>query len=137
MNTDTLQSIADSVAVLSSAQSHSANWWMWAALIEALLIVVLLVARGRTKPDSKAEAKRKVMAEGDVDFKNVINSTFHAQELYKKLIVKCHPDRFEPDASLVAEASRISTLVTENKNNLKQLQILKAEAEEKLKINIV
>ncbi len=136
MHTTTLQTIADSVAMLSAAQHQPVNWWMWVSIAEGALVLALLVARCVSRPDAKAEAKRRVMGEGEVDFKNVINSTFYAQELYKKLIVRCHPDRFEPDENMVAEASRISTLVAENKNNLRLLELLKAEAEEKLNVRI-
>ena len=41
-----------------------------------------------------------------VDFDNVINSSFAAKELYDKLKVKCHPDRFT-DADLNKEATRL------------------------------
>lgn len=80
--------------------------------------------------------KKKVLNEGEVDFKNIVESPFKAGELYKVLIRKCHPDRFAGDELKIAIATELSAKITENKNNFKMLKELEAEAEEKLNVKI-
>ncbi|MBR1851549.1 MAG: hypothetical protein IJ789_09330, partial [Bacteroidales bacterium] len=105
------------------------------ALIEFVVIVALLI--GRKQGDSgKSELKRKVMAEGNVDFGNTVNSMFNAEPLYKELIVKCHPDRFAPDEAKMAIANELTMQISKNKQNIKCLEALRQEAKNKLNINI-
>ncbi len=131
---DTIQTIIDSATTTTQTTTDGINTWMIIAIVELAVIIGLLVSRSK-RNDKRAEIKRKVMEEGDVDFANIMNSSFNAERLYKELIRKCHPDRFAPDAERMAIANELSTLITKNKHNIKRLEALRNEAQNKLNIN--
>ena len=134
MKQDTLQAIVDSLE--QSAQSTtSINVWMIVAIVELVIIVVLLTLR-KPKDNRLSDIRKQVLAEGDIDFANLVNSSFNAEGLYKELLVKCHPDRFAPDSKMMAIANELSAKITKNKHDIKQLKVLKEEARNKLNINI-
>ena len=134
---DTLQqTVSDTTAMVAEQAIQSGiNLWMIIALAEFAIIIALLIVRN-SRDDKKSELKRKVMAEGNVDFQNTVNSMFNAEPLYKELIVKCHPDRFAPDEAKMAIANELSMQITKNKQNIKCLEALRQEAINKLNINI-
>ena len=134
---DTLQqTIADTSAMVAEqATQNVINVWLIIALVEFVIIIALLIGR-KQGDNNKSELKRKVMAEGNVDFGNTVNSMFNAEPLYKELIVKCHPDRFSPDEAKMAIANELSMQITKNKQNIKRLEALRQEAKNKLNINI-
>ena len=129
---DTLQTAADCL-VQTSQQCHSLNWWMIIAIVELVIILALLLSKGKVD-DKKRSVKRQVREEGDINFENVIASSFGAESLYKELIRKCHPDRFAPDDEKVAIANDISERLGRYKHDLNKLNALKAEAIIKLGI---
>lgn len=131
---DTIQIAADSL-MQTSRQGSSLNWWMIVAIVELVIIVVLLFSKGKAD-DKKRSIKRQVREEGDINFGNIIASSFGAESLYKELIRKCHPDRFAPDEKKVAIANDISERLGKYKHDLKKLNELKEEAITKLNINI-
>ena len=131
---DTLQMTADSL-MQASQQENSLNWWMIIAIVELVIIVFLLLSKGKTD-DKKRSIKRQVREEGDINFGNVIASSFGAKALYDELIRKCHPDRFAPDEEKVAIANDITERLGKYKNDLEKLNELKEEAINRLKINI-
>lgn len=134
MKQDTLQAIVDSLE--HSAQSTtSINVWMIVAIVELVIIVVLLTLR-KPKDNRLSDIKKQVLAEGEIDFANLVNSSFNAEGLYKELLVKCHPDRFAPNSEMMAIANELSSKITKNKHDIKQLKALKEEARNKLNINI-
>lgn len=134
MKQDTLQAMVDSLE--QTAQSTtSINVWMIVAIVELVIIVMLLMLR-KPKDNRLSDIKKQVLAEGEIDFANLINSSFNAEELYKELLVKCHPDRFAPDSKMMAIANELSAKITKNKHDIKQLKALKEEAGNKLNINI-
>lgn len=129
-----LQIVGDTL--VSGAQaSHAFNWWMIVAIVELLLIIMLLISKSKSD-DKKSRIKKQVKMEGDIDFGNIIDSSFNAAKLYKDLITQCHPDRFEPDKEKVAIANDISLRLGKYKNDVKMLNEIKQEAIEKLSINI-
>ena len=130
---DTLQMAADSLAQ-ASQQGNSLNWWMIIAIIELVIIVVLLLSKGKTD-DKKRSIKRQVREEGDINFGNVIASSFGAEALYKELLKRCHPDNYEPDKEKVEIANDISEKLGKYRHNLEKLNELKDEAINKLNIN--
>lgn len=134
---DTLQqTLADTSAIVAEQATQSGiNVWMMIALVELVVIFALLVGR-KQGDNNKSELKRKVMAEGDLDFGNIVNSAFNAESMYKELIMKCHPDRFAPDEAKMAIANELSMQITKNKQNIKRLEALRQEAKNKLNINI-
>lgn len=131
---DTLQMASDSLAQ-ASQQGNSLNWWMIIAIVELVIIVVLLLSKGKAD-DRKRSIKRQVREEGDINFGNVIASSFGAKALYDELIRKCHPDRFAPDEEKVAVANDITGRLGKYKNDLEKLKELKEEAIEKLGISL-
>ena len=134
---DTIQqTIVDTTAIVAEqATQYGMNVWMIIAFAELVVIIALLIGRGHGD-NKKSELKRKVMAEGNVDFGNTMNSMFNAEPLYKELIVKCHPDRFAPDEAKMAIANELSMQITKNRQNIRLLEALRQEAKSKLNINI-
>lgn len=117
-------------------ESATTNIWMWVAIIEMAIIAILLLKLWGKSSDKKAELKKKVMSEGDIDFGNIINSSFNSEALYKKLMRVCHPDRFAPDDEKVAIATDISLRLGKNKHDINNLKALAEEAKNKLNIDI-
>lgn len=135
MKQDTIQTVIDTLYISTEQSVTSSNIWMWMAIVELVVIVLLLFIRHK-RPyfDSISDAKRKVKAEGNIDFDNTIQSAFHAEALYKELLVKCHPDRFATDDIKHAIADELSAKIGENKTNYKCLVEIKEEAITKLNI---
>ena len=131
---DTLQMAADSVVQVSQ-QGNSLNWWMIIAIVELVIIFVLLLSKGKAD-DKKRSIKRQVRDEGDINFGNVIASSFGAKALYDELIRKCHPDRFAPDEKKVAIANDITERLGRYKHDLEKLNELKEEAINKLGVSL-
>ena len=130
--TDTLQGVAGAV---TTGNFQESDVWFYIAMVEFVIIFFLLLfafRRGTTRVENQ---KLRESIKSDVDFQNIINSSFHATEIYNELKVKCHPDRFIGDVEKNATANRIFQEVTKNKMNYKRLQELKKEAEESLGIN--
>lgn len=108
------------------------NWWLWLAIIELIIIIVLFL---KEKLKSKDITKKK-SSEQEIDFNNIINSSFNSLELYNKLKVKCHPDCFPIDIEKNLIAKNLFQEITKNKNNIKRLLELKEEAKQKLNITL-
>lgn len=125
----------DTTGLLASSSGISP--WPYILLAVALLLVLFLIARRLRRHPSRAAKrradKRKLLDGTDVDFNNIINSSFAARQLYDELKVKCHPDRFL-DPSLNAIATSIYQAITENRHNHKRLLELKQQAIQQLKI---
>ena len=127
--------VAEKAISNSSENTGSTNIWIWIAIGEFAIIVGLLVAkRLKIKSNAKQRFKEESLSQ-EVDFNNIINSSFHSTELYDILKVKCHPDRFPTDPELNAIADKLFQEITKSKTNLKRLQELKIEAQRKLNIN--
>jgi len=136
---DTL--IQDSIKVASKAFSKvteandNTNWWMWLAIVELGIIAYLIL---KEKLKSKVTAKQQFKTESlkqDIDFNNIINSSFNSIKLYDELKVKCHPDRFPTDREKNIIAENLFQEISKNKTNVKRLLELKEEAIQKLNIN--
>lgn len=136
---DTL--IQDSIKVASKAISKvteandNTNWWMWLAIVELGIIAYLIL---KEKLKSKVTAKQQFKSESlkqDIDFNNIINSSFNSIKLYDELKVKCHPDRFPTDREKNIIAENLFQEISKNKTNVKRLLELKEEAIQKLNIN--
>lgn len=127
--------VAEQAISATSDKSDSMNIWMWIAIGEFAIIVGLLLAKKlKRKPNTKQRFKEESLAQ-EVDFNNIIKSSFHSTELYDILKVKCHPDRFSTDQELNGIADKLFQEITKNKTNLKRLEELKIEAQQKLNIN--
>jgi len=127
--------VATEAMTKSPETGNSTNWWMWLAIAEFGIIAVLIL-REKLKPKDTAKQRFKNESlKQDIDFNNIINSSFHSVQLYDELKVKCHPDRFPTDKELNSIAENLFQEITKNKNNVKRLLELKEEAKQKLNIN--
>lgn len=125
---------AEIIVAKTTENNDSSNLWMWVAIVEFLIIIGLILAnRFKRKPNAKQQFKNESLAQ-EVDFNNIINSSFHSNELYDILKVKCHPDRFPTDPELNELAEKLFQEITKSKTNVKRLQELKVEAQQKLNI---
>lgn len=137
--------VKDSLWVVNDALTQpmesTPNWWMYVAVIELVVILLLLLSmfkHSKAKRLNTLTTRKKVqdtLAE-EVDFSNVINSSFHATTLYDKLIKKCHPDRFPNDELKQKVAADLSAEIGKNKHNIKKLEEIMQIAERDLNINI-
>jgi hypothetical protein len=119
----------------TSENGEQINWWMRLAIAEFGIIVILII-KGRLKPKDTARQRFKNESlQQDIDFNNIINSSFNSIQLYDELKVKCHPDRFPIDKEKNTVAEKIFQEISKNKNNVKRLLELKEEAIQKLNIN--
>jgi hypothetical protein len=136
---DTL--IQDSIKVAGQAitktttTTEQANWWMWLAIAELGVIAFLIFKRKLKSKDTAKQRFKNESLEQDIDFGNIINSSFNSIKLYDELKVKCHPDRFPTDKEKNILAENIFQEISKNKNNIKRLRELKEEAVQKLNIN--
>lgn len=127
--------VAENVVAKTTENHDLSNLWMWLAIGEfAIIIVIVLANRFKRKPNAKQQFKNESL-EKEVDFNNIINSSFHSNELYDILKVKCHPDRFPTDPKLNEIAEKLFQEITKSRTNVKRLQELKIEAQQKLNIN--
>ena len=134
--------IQDSIKVAGQAitkateTSESTNWWMWLAIAE-FGIIAFLILKEKLKPkDTVRQRFKKESLKQNIDFDNIINSSFNSIKLYDELKVKCHPDRFPTDKEKNRIAENIFQEISKNKNNVKRLLELKEEAIQKLNINL-
>ena len=92
-----------------------------------LLLPVALILFKKRK--AKRDLKRRVLADGNSDYsgtaKNIALSISKSKQLYKDLIVKVHPDRFQDD--LKEKATELSAKITKSKRNYDELLSLEIE----------
>lgn len=131
--TDTLIVTQNSLLKFNATKTHTHNYWLWISIIEFLIIVYFIFFRNN--PKSKVEQFINVTKEDEIDFGNIINSSFNVKPLYDELKVKCHPDRFPNDTEKNKIAMELSQEISKNKTNYKKLMELKELAKEKLNIN--
>ncbi len=113
------------------------NVWFWISIIEFIIILVLMFISSRKKfKKSKFKRDKVIALKEDIDFSNIINSSFNSKVLYDELIRKCHPDKFVENEEKNKMAVLISQEITKNKNDVKRLLELKELAIKQLNINI-
>ncbi|HLS31881.1 MAG TPA: LPXTG cell wall anchor domain-containing protein [Flavobacteriaceae bacterium] len=111
--------------------SNGTNWWIWIAILEFVIIGFLIY---KTRKRKKLQLKNDFPKE-EIDFDNIIDSSFNSDKLYDELKIKCHPDRFPNNEKLNKIADELFQKISQNKNNSKTLLKLKKEAINKLNIN--
>lgn len=110
------------------------NVWFFISLLEFVFIVFLLAGKLRIIQKMR-EQKREILSKDNIDYDNIIKSSFNSQSLYDSLKKKCHPDRFlEKEKNAIA--TEIFARIVENKYNYQALQEIKDDAETKLNIKI-
>lgn len=133
--------VQHSLRIIENLKSHTSegadnfNIWLWIAIAEFVIIVLLILFKMINVKPSKMQLEKEEAINKEVDFSNIINSSFNSTELYKVLIGKCHPDKFATDPYLNAIADKLFQEITQNKTNVKRLEEIKKEAKDKLKIN--
>ncbi len=138
----TILQIQDSIVVAVKRSLETTipqtNLWIWISIFEAICIIgLLLILLKRQQKQTKIRHQFKTDAKkGEVDFNNIIISSFHAGDLYNQLKKVCHPDRFSSDPELAAKADNLFQQITQNKHDLKKLQELKIKAVQELHIKI-
>ena len=127
--------LANEVIGNSSNTNNVNNFWIWIAITEFLVIIFLLFKR-KTKVKETVKSKFKTDSlKGEIDFHNIIDSSFNSMKLYDELKVKCHPDKFPTDKEMNKIADSLFQEINKNKTNTKRLLELKEEAKQKLNIN--
>lgn len=127
--------LANEVIGNSSNINSVNNFWIWIAITEFLVIIFLLFKR-KTKVNETVNSKfKKDSLKSEIDFHNIIDSSFNSMKLYDELKVKCHPDRFPTDNEMNKIADSLFQEINKNKTNTKRLLELKEEAKQKLNIN--
>ena len=111
--------------------------WFWLSITEFITIIIVLLSQNRRKFKSSMFKmdKDKVLKE-EIDFDNIINSSFNSKALYDELIRKCHPDRFVQNTEKNKMAMLLSQEITKNKNDIKRLQEIREQAIKQLNINL-
>lgn len=132
---DTIQSGSDIISNTESAADNSINIWVWVAIIELLIIIYLLFFKKKERTLSAKEKFKKESKDGEIDFGNIINSSFHVKPLYDELKIKCHPDKFPVDSEKNKIALELFQEIAKNRTNYKKLIELKETAKVKLNIN--
>lgn len=139
-STDTLSQVS---SAMESTIVQNTNIWQWLVWILCVLriieLFIILKQRRKTKPISIKPIdtlRAQVQNDEPIDFKNIMNSAFLSVDLYDKLKVKCHPDRFASDPVKQAVADNLFQRITQNRVNYKVLLELKQEAERKLNVTI-
>ena len=123
----------DSLSTVSSSNLIVHGFWFWIAMVELLIIAsTIIYIRKAKKGYATNDMKKKVMAEGTIDFNNTMMSAFHAKELYDELKVKYHPDRFPDNDEKNKLATALFQQIVQNKNNYRRLLEIKQIAQEKL-----
>jgi hypothetical protein len=126
--------VASQLITIYSDQSQNINWWMWLAIAEFGIIAFLILReKFRPKETTKQRFKNESLKQ-EIDFNNIINSSFNSIQLYDELKAKCHPDLFFTDKDKNAIAENLFKEITKNKTNVKRLLELKKEAIQKLNI---
>ena len=110
------------------------NGWFYISVLEFIIIVVLLIKKVCVS-QSKQTQKREILSENNVDYDNIIQSSFKSQSLYDILKKKCHPDRFlDSEQNMIA--TELFAKIVENKYNYQALLSIKEDMENKLKLKI-
>jgi hypothetical protein len=133
---DTLKVVGETIKKsIASETNEQINWWLWIAIFEFIFILFLVIKQKKTPKDTLRQKFRNESLEQEIDFNNIINSSFNSKQLYDELKVKCHPDLFPTDKEKNLIAENLFQEITENQNNAKRLIELKEEAKQKLNIN--
>lgn len=133
---DTLKVASETITKsIASESNEHINWWLWIAIIEFVFIMFLLIKQKIKPKDAIKQKFKKESLEQEIDFNNIINSSFNSKQLYDELKVKCHPDLFPTDKEKNLIAENLFQEITKNQNNAKRLIELKEEAKEKLNLN--
>ena len=111
-------------------------WTVISALEFAVILLLIFMALRRREPTPRMAAMKKNIISEKVDFGNILDSAFHAEELYEQLKVKCHPDRFIGDERKNAAALGIFQKLGQYRHDIKALERIRQRAEDELDVYI-
>lgn len=102
--------------------------------IISLAIILFFIIKRRNK---KKQLRNQLLSEGEKDFKvtaeNIAQGIAKGRKLYKKLIVKVHPDRFLDHRKI--QAGEITSRLTAAELNYNELLKIEKEIETFLELN--
>ena len=127
--------VVEQTLIKATETNESTNWWMWLAIAEFCIIAFLVIKEKLNNRNTARQGFKNESLKQNIDFDNIINSSFNSIKLYDELKVKCHPDRFPTDKKKNLIAENIFQEISKSKNNIKRLLELKEEAIKKLNIN--
>jgi hypothetical protein len=129
---DTL--MQDSLKIAGQAIENKCWMWLAIAIAEFGIIVFLILRKQFKHTESAKRLFKQESLKQEIDFKNIIDSSFNSIQLYDELKVKCHPDLFSTDKEKNAIAENLFKEIVKSKTNVKRLLELKEEAIQKLNI---
>ncbi|AFU69140.1 DnaJ superfamily protein [Psychroflexus torquis ATCC 700755] len=132
---NSLEAAKKAIKTSNIESNEEVNWWFWLVIIQFVIILYLIFKPKLTKKQSLKQKLKKESLDNQIDFDNIINSSFNSNEVYDKLKIKCHPDRFPNDKEKNTIAENLFQEITKNKDNIKRLLELKEKAKEELNIN--
>jgi len=131
---DSLKIAEDAINIKMESSDHT-DWWFWVSIAEFVIIIYLILKPKLIRKQSLKQKLKEDSLDNQIDFDNIINSSFNSKEIYDELKIKCHPDRFPNNKEKNGIAKNLFQEITKNKNNIKRLLELKEKAEQKLNIN--
>lgn len=100
--------------------------------IVSTLILIPLTFLVYKKRKAKKELKKRILADGNPDYKdtakNIALSISKSKQLYKELITKVHPDIFLDNRK--ERATELSSRITKSRRNYDELITLEIEVKE-------
>lgn len=130
---DSLYLAKQTIINLQKSNYHSKIWIVLSILELGIIIYLILRTNNSKKELFKEQFKAEALSQ-EIDFDNIIDSSFNAAKLYDELKIKYHPDKFTDNSEINSLATKLFQEITKNKTNLKRLQELRQEAKSKLKI---
>ena len=124
----------DSLMTDGQKVENNNQFWIYSISVILIFALILFIINSRKKKTKKITNIKQEILNGEIDFKNIIDSSFNSKKLYDELKRKCHPDRFVHDSKQNEIANQIFQEITKNKNNIKALNELKQKAEYELNI---
>lgn len=118
-----------------SIDTNTQEYILVSAIVVITILLIYCIYRKFVSSDTQ-KTKSKILNEGNIDFSNVIDSSFKAKALYDKLKKVCHPDKFAKDEALTIKSTEIFSLIVKNKHNYNELLRLKERAKKELNIHI-
>lgn len=107
--------------------------WFWLSFIEAFIIIKLLFFNKGKTNNIFTQIINTTPKADEESMKNMVNSIFLAKQLYAKLKIKYHPDKFFNEEQKEV-ANEIFQNLTRNKNNYSALKDIENEAKSKLDV---
>jgi hypothetical protein len=93
------------------------------------ITIIPIVANFIINQRKKSILRKRVLADGSNNYKetalNIANSISKSKELYKELIVKAHPDKYQDEKKILA--TELSAKITKAKRNYDELCKLELE----------